>query len=118
MSRGSELKVVRKQLEAKRKEFMEGVSRARAMGAVEAEVGAPDIADRASSAFQREFSFFLSENEGKILRMVDEAISRLDNGRYGLCVHCENSIEEARLKAIPWARHCIACQELQDRGEL
>ena len=118
MSRGSEMKAVRKQLEAKRKEFVEGVARAREMGAVEAEVGAPDIADRASSAFQREFSFFLSENEGKILRLVDEAIARLDNGRYGLCVHCEESIEEARLKAIPWARHCIACQEQQDRGEL
>ena len=118
MSRSSEMKSVRKQLEAKRKEFMEGVARARAMGAVEAEVGAPDIADRASSAFQREFSFFLSENEGKILRLVDEAIARLDNGRYGMCVHCEEPIEDARLKAIPWARHCIACQELQDRGEL
>lgn len=118
MSRGSEMKAVRKQLETKRKEFVEGVARARAMGAVETEVGAPDIADRASSAFQREFSFFLSENEGKILRLVEEAIARLDNGRYGRCVHCEDAIEEARLKAIPWARHCIACQELQDRGEL
>jgi DnaK suppressor protein len=118
VSRSSEMKTVRKQLETKRKEFVEGVSRARAMGAVETEVGAPDIADRASSAFQREFSFFLSENEGKILRLVDEAIARLDNGRYGLCVHCGETIEEARLKAIPWARHCIACQELQDRGEL
>jgi DnaK suppressor protein len=118
VSRGIDLKTVRRQLETKRKEFVEGVARARAMGAVETEVGAPDIADRASSAFQREFSFFLSENEGRILRLVEEAIARLQNGKYGKCVHCEAPIEEARLKAIPWARHCIACQELQDRGEL
>lgn len=118
MSEGVNLGAVRQQLQTKRGELIEGVARARAMGAVETEVGAPDIADRASSAFQREFSFFLSENEGRILRLIDEALARLENGRYGLCVHCQQEIEEARLKAIPWARHCIACQELQDRGEL
>jgi DnaK suppressor protein len=88
------------------------------MGAVEAEAGAPDIADRASSAFQREFSFSLSENEGKMLRLIDEAIARLENGRFGMCTNCEQPIEAPRLQAIPWARHCIACQELQDRGEI
>jgi DnaK suppressor protein len=118
VSQRVDLKVVREHLEAKRKEFLDGVARARAKGAVETEVGAPDIADRASSAFQREFSFFLSENEGRILRLIEEALARLDNGRYGSCVNCEEPIERARLEAIPWARHCIACQELQDRGEL
>lgn len=118
MSKNIDVKTIRQQLEAKRGEFLDGVARARAKGAVEAEVGAPDIADRASSAFQREFSFFLSENESRILRLIEEALARLDNGRYGLCVNCEQAIETARLQAIPWARHCIGCQELQDRGEL
>ncbi len=118
MAQGINHEVVRKQLTTKRRELLEGVNRAREMGAVETEAGAPDIADRASSAFQREFSFSLSENETKLLRLIDEALARLDNGRYGLCVHCDQPIELPRLKAIPWARHCIACQELQDRGEL
>ncbi|MFH1176817.1 MAG: TraR/DksA family transcriptional regulator [Acidobacteriota bacterium] len=118
MSQSADLKVVREHLETKRKEFLDGVARARAKGAVEAEVGAPDIADRASSAFQREFSFFLSENESHILHLIEEALVRLDSGRYGSCINCQETIEEARLQAIPWARHCIACQELQDRGEL
>jgi RNA polymerase-binding transcription factor len=115
---GTNLEIVREKLQVKRTEFLEGVARARELGAVQTEVGAPDIADRASSAFQREFSFSLSENEGKVLRLIEEALARLENGRYGLCVHCEEPIEAARLEAIPWARHCIACQELQDRGEL
>lgn len=118
MSHTTDIEVMRKQLKAKRREVLEGVSRAREMGSVETESGAPDIADRATSAFQREFSFALSENEGKLLRMIDDAIARLDNGRFGLCVHCEQPIERQRLQAIPWARHCIACQELQDRGEI
>jgi DnaK suppressor protein len=113
-----DLKAIRRQLQAKRKEVLEGVSRAREMGSVETESGAPDIADRATSAFQREFSFSLSENEGQMLRLIDEAIARLDNGRFGLCIHCEQPIERQRLQAVPWARHCIACQEQQDRGEL
>jgi DnaK suppressor protein len=113
-----DIKAMRKQLQAKRKEVMEGVSRAREMGSVETESGAPDIADRATSAFQREFSFSLSENEGKMLKMIDEALARLEIGKYGLCVHCEQPIEKQRLQAVPWARHCIACQELQDRGEI
>ncbi|MFI5142680.1 MAG: TraR/DksA family transcriptional regulator [Thermoanaerobaculales bacterium] len=118
MSHTTDIEVMRKQLKKKRNEVLEGVSRAREMGSVETESGAPDIADRATSAFQREFSFALSENEGKLLRMIDDAIARLDNGRFGLCVHCEQPIEKQRLQAIPWARHCIACQELQDRGEI
>ena len=117
LSHATDLKAMRKQLQTKRKEVLEGVSRAREMGSVETESGAPDIADRATSAFQREFSFSLSENEGKMLRLIDEALARLDNGRFGLCVHCEKPIEKQRLQALPWARNCVACQELQDRGE-
>ena len=117
MAQGSKLAKVKTLLEAKRQELVVGVNRAREMGAVEAEAGAPDIADRATSAFQREFSISLSENESKMLRLIDEAMARLKNGCYGLCTHCEQPIEGPRLQAIPWARHCIACQELQDRGE-
>jgi DnaK suppressor protein len=118
LSQSVDLTRLRELLETKRKEFVDGVSRARAMGAVDGEVGAPDIADRATSASQREFSFFLSENESRILRLIDEALERLKNGRYGPCIQCQQPIEEARLEAIPWARHCISCQELQDRGDL
>lgn len=118
MRNSLDLKTMRRQLQVKRKEVLEGVSRAREMGSVETESGAPDIADRATSAFQREFSFSLSENEGTMLRLIDEALARLDNGRFGLCTHCEQPIEKQRLRAVPWARHCIACQEQQDRGEL
>ncbi len=113
-----DLKLVRARLEAKRAELLDGVARAREIGAVETDAGAPDIADRATSAFAREFSFSLSENERGMLRLIDEALARLDNGRYGICVHCGERIEPPRLNAVPWARHCIACQELQDRGEI
>jgi DnaK suppressor protein len=113
-----DLGAIKEQLEAKRRELLDGVNRARQLTSEESEAGAPDIADRATSAFQRDFSFHMSENEARMLRLIEEALARLQNGRYGLCVSCSEPIEEPRLRALPWARHCIACQELQDRGEL
>jgi len=45
------------------------------------------------------------------LRLVDEALERLEAGDFGLCLECENPIPEKRLRAIPWARYCVPCQE-------
>lgn len=118
MTDGIDLAAFRQRLQQKRAEVLDGVARARQMGAVEAESGAPDIADRATSAFQREFSFSLSENEGHLLKLIDEALARLDSNRFGTCLHCGETIEVPRIEALPWARHCIGCQELHDRGEI
>ena len=46
------------------------------------------------------------------LRMVEEALDRLDSGDYGICLSCEEEIAPKRLQAIPWARYCVTCQEL------
>lgn len=118
VTRVKNLKSVREKLVAKRKDVLENVARARSAGSDDTDAVAPDIADRATNAFQREFSFSLSENENKLLRLIDDAIRRIDAGGYGTCTNCGEEIEPMRLEAIPWARHCIACQELQDRGEL
>jgi DnaK suppressor protein len=45
------------------------------------------------------------------LRQVDNALWRLDNGEYGVCVDCGEPISGRRLDAIPWADRCISCQE-------
>jgi DnaK suppressor protein len=113
-----DIEVTRQHLLEKRKELLDGVNRAREMGAVETESSAPDIADRATNAFQREFSFSLSENEGSMLRLIEAALKRLEAGKFGQCSHCEQPIEPPRLKALPWAIYCISCQEQKDRGEL
>ena len=42
---------------------------------------------------------------------LDEALRRLDEGTYGICEDCEASISPARLRALPFARRCVACQE-------
>jgi DnaK suppressor protein len=45
------------------------------------------------------------------LRLVEEALDRLDTGDYGICLECDEPIAEKRLNALPWARYCVACQE-------
>lgn len=77
-----------------------------------------DPADIASNAYTKDLLFSQSTNERNILRLVEEALRRIDAGDYGYCVACEEEIQEKRLDAVPWARHCIRCQDLQERGLL
>jgi DnaK suppressor protein len=45
------------------------------------------------------------------LKLIDAALIRLDIGEYGICEHCDGSISPKRLRALPWARNCIKCEE-------
>jgi DnaK suppressor protein len=45
------------------------------------------------------------------LRLVEEALDRWDAGDYGICLACDQPIAEKRLRALPWARYCVACQD-------
>ena len=45
------------------------------------------------------------------LRMINEALDRLDSGDYGICLGCEELIPDKRLRALPWAKYCVPCQE-------
>ena len=47
------------------------------------------------------------------VRAIDEAIHRIDQGTYGICMECENQIAPARLEAVPWTRVCIDCKAKQ-----
>lgn len=49
------------------------------------------------------------------LRGINLALQKVENGTYGICHNCGNSISPARLDAIPWAILCITCKEKQDR---
>jgi DnaK suppressor protein len=47
--------------------------------------------------------------------LIAEALSRIADGTYGICVECDDPISEKRLAALPWARYCLRCQENADR---
>lgn len=77
-----------------------------------------DPADIASNAYTKDLLFSQSTNERNILKLVEDALHRIEAGGYGYCAACEEEIQERRLDAVPWARHCIKCQDLQERGLL
>lgn len=56
---------------------------------------------------------FLNRNniDVMLLREIDEALARIDDGGYGTCLECDEAISMKRLDALPWARYCVTCQE-------
>jgi RNA polymerase-binding transcription factor len=76
----------------------------------------PDALDEVQLASERELTTRNLERESKVLREVASALGRIQQGDYGTCLNCEEEIGLKRLKAVPWASLCIACQEQDDRN--
>lgn len=77
-----------------------------------------DPADMAANAYTKELLFSMSANDRRLLELIDEALEHIEAGEFGKCVHCGEPVQEKRLEAVPWARHCLRCQDLQERGLL
>jgi DnaK suppressor protein len=80
--------------------------------------GTLDSVDEASVNYNKEYWYSLSDTDRRLIRLIDSAIRRIKEGKFGECMNCGEKIEIRRLEAVPWARHCVDCQELQDKGKL
>lgn len=78
----------------------------------------PDPVDLAVTNYSKNVMLSVSENESRQLMLINEALERIEDDEYGLCQNCEEEIIVKRLNAVPWARYCLACQELDERGLL
>lgn len=78
----------------------------------------PDPVDLAVRNYSKNVMLAVSENESRQLLLIDQALLRIDDDEYGPCQNCEKPINPKRLAAIPWARFCIDCQELLEKGLL
>jgi DnaK suppressor protein len=77
-----------------------------------------DPADMAANAYTKELLISMSANDRGLLALIDEALHRIETGGFGECVNCGEPVQEKRLEAVPWARYCLKCQDLQERGML
>jgi DnaK suppressor protein len=75
------------------------------------------MADLGSDNYDQEFTLGLIENEQSTLELVNEALRRMAEGKFGLCAECEEPISKPRLQAIPYAKHCIQCARKLENGE-
>ena len=74
------------------------------------------MADLGTDSFEQEFTLELLDSERKIIAEIDEALKRVDIGTYGICEVGGEPIPKQRLNAIPWARCCINCANLLEKG--
>ena len=70
-----------------------------------------DFVDQASDDNEVHVNIRLLQTDAKLLRAIEAAISRIENGSFGICSSCDGEIGLARLHAVPWTSVCIACKE-------
>ncbi len=108
----------KKRLLAKRQELTEAYNRDKNYGRESDSGGTQDLADKASTSYTKEFLYSLSNSERIVLQEVEDALTRIEEGEFGVCEECGEPIHKKRLDAVPWARYCLACQEAFDKGRL
>jgi RNA polymerase-binding protein DksA len=65
------------------------------------------MADIGSDNYEQEFTLGLMDSERKLLKEIDDALQRVEQGTYGICEGTGRQIQKARLEAQPWARYCV-----------
>lgn len=108
----------KKKLQARREELVRAIARTEREGREADEDPTVDLADKAANSYTKEFLFGQTHNDRTLLQLVDDALERIRNGTFGECVQCHEELQQKRLEAVPWTRHCLACQEKQEQGML
>jgi RNA polymerase-binding protein DksA len=73
------------------------------------------LGDTATAMHDRELDYTLEDNSEHVLAAIDAALTRIDDGSYGICTNCGKPITEERLEARPWADLCIDCARQRSR---
>ncbi|HVE15007.1 MAG TPA: TraR/DksA C4-type zinc finger protein [Elusimicrobiota bacterium] len=109
----SELAAIRKTLVDKRDLILRSMRKNQDIGAIQ-EVG--DEADQAGQSIEKDILFEVSDNERTTLDQIEGALRKMDKGTYGICESCQKPIAKPRIKALPFARYCIGCQNSAERA--
>jgi DnaK suppressor protein len=109
----TELKKYREILEKKKEELL--ASTPARTPASEPGSKSGDWIDQSSQESDLHVHLALKQTDSKLLRAIEEAIHRIDNGTFGICLDCENEIPALRLEAVPWTRVCVDCKEKRDK---
>jgi DnaK suppressor protein len=77
----------------------------------------PELGDQASADIDKGFMLRLKGRERLLLKKIDEAIDKIENGTYGTCENCGETISTKRLEARPVTTLCIECKTEQEAEE-
>ena len=109
-----DLQQIRRNLVEQRQRILDAMRRNQAV-----EIGAADVGDEADQAglnIERELQLELSDNERSTLDQIGGALRKMDKGTFGLCEQCRLAVETLRIKALPFARYCIKCQNSSEKA--
>ncbi len=112
------LEYYKKKLVTRREELLRNIARTEEEGRQADDDPTVDLADKAANSYTKEFLFGQTNHDRFLLQSIDEALERIKDNAFGLCAHCQEEVQLKRLEAVPWARHCISCQEKQEQGLL
>src|SRR6187455_3029290 len=108
-------------LEERRREILSEVKGkmrdVRSVGAGEGQ-GVLDAAEASEADIQDDIEFALIQMKSETLHKIEEALARLDERTYGNCFECGDEISERRLRALPFAVRCKACEEAREQAEM
>src|ERR1700732_3067995 len=108
----------KKKLVARREELMKTIARTEEEGRQADDDQTVDLADKAANSYTKEFLFGMTNTDRTILNMIDAALKRIQVDEYGVCANCQDEMQQKRLEAVPWAKHCINWQEKMGEGLL
>src|SRR5437899_7238228 len=109
--RSSNVRKYRDRLERKKEEIL--ASAPARTPATEPGSKSGDWIDQSSQESDLHVRLALKQTDSKLLRAIEQAIHRIDQGAYGICMECENNIPTVRLNAVPWTRVCVECKAKQ-----
>jgi DnaK suppressor protein len=105
-----DVETFKRQLLEMRRDLLGQVERKKLYSKEVGEDGIPDSGDVAAYSYSKEVLMGLGENERTKLRLVEEALAKIDEGTYGVCERCEEPIPVKRLELLPFTRYCVQCQ--------
>ena len=108
----------KKKLLTRREELMKTIARTEEEGRQADDDPTVDLADKAANSYTKEFLFGMTNTDRVILNQIEAALKRIDTDDYGVCANCQEELQQKRLEAVPWAKHCIGCQEKAEKGQL
>ena len=108
---------LRQMLSERRREMQDDVQSRIRDGRTDRPIEVRDDLEHSDADIQGDIEFALLQMRAETLTRIDEALVRLDAGKYGSCFECESEISERRLRALPFAVRCQACEERREQEQ-
>ena len=106
----------KRMLQTKLQELQRSSSQIRQQGRTLEAGDSKDEGDRALISQTKDMLFRQSAQNAALMGSIRSALARIEDGSFGTCLNCEQEINVKRLKANPWVRYCVPCQELIENG--